>query len=258
LKYNPQSLRFGSYETWFDRSHNTVLDVLSMTGLIGFITYAGVFAMLFYSVWRAFRKGWIDLPLASVLVALPVAYFVQNLFVLDDFCILERAAPATEIRTIYESNAPVFAETSTAGFRATPKQLIWADDEGLWMRDSFGNSVLGINGYAPGLVERSVAYIRANEDVQKVIVYNDNGGDEVRKSGKYQQRLYTSPDFDWNQKMRTMNAFTGHYLVIDAPPVDQTSFFAKYFTTCIPVYQDIDKYMRATVYDCRKAPPIVL
>jgi hypothetical protein len=116
----------------------------------------------------------------------------------------------------------------------------------------------GINGYAPGLVERSVAYIRANEDVQKVIVYNDNGGDEVRKSGKYQQRLYTSPDFDWNQKMRTMNAFTGHYLVIDAPPVDQTSFFAKYFTTCIPVYQDIDKYMRATVYDCRKAPPIVL
>jgi O-antigen ligase/tetratricopeptide (TPR) repeat protein len=83
LKYNPQSLRFGSYETWFDRSHNTVLDVLSMTGLIGFITYAGVFAMLFYSVWRAFRKGWIDLPLASVLVALPVAYFVQNLFVFD-------------------------------------------------------------------------------------------------------------------------------------------------------------------------------
>jgi hypothetical protein len=40
----------------------------------------------------------------------------------------------------------VFAETSQAGFRATPKQLVWADDEGLWMRDSAGNPVLGVYG----------------------------------------------------------------------------------------------------------------
>jgi hypothetical protein len=83
LKYNPQSLRFGNYETWFDRSHNTIMDVLSMTGVVGFITFAGMYVMLFYSVIKAFRKKWIDLTFASILTGLPMAYFVQNLFVFD-------------------------------------------------------------------------------------------------------------------------------------------------------------------------------
>ncbi len=82
-KYNPQSLRFGYYETWFDRSHNSVLDVLAMTGLFGFVTFAAIYISLFWLVIRAFRKGWIDTPVASILVSLPVAYFVQNLFVFD-------------------------------------------------------------------------------------------------------------------------------------------------------------------------------
>lgn len=82
-KYNPKSLRYGQYETWFDRSHNTILDVLSMTGLLGFLTFAGIFIALFYTSWRAYRKGWIDLPIAAILFGLPVGYFVQNLFVFD-------------------------------------------------------------------------------------------------------------------------------------------------------------------------------
>jgi O-antigen ligase/tetratricopeptide (TPR) repeat protein len=81
--YNPESLRFGYYETWFDRSHNTIMDVLSMTGLFGFVTFAAIFIALYWSVFRARRRGWIDIPVTSVLVALPVAYFIQNLFVFD-------------------------------------------------------------------------------------------------------------------------------------------------------------------------------
>lgn len=83
LKYNPISLRFGSYETWFDRAHNTVLDVLSMTGIFGFLTFFGIYIAIFYATWRAYRKKWIDLPIAAILFSLPVAYFVQNLFVFD-------------------------------------------------------------------------------------------------------------------------------------------------------------------------------
>jgi O-antigen ligase/tetratricopeptide (TPR) repeat protein len=82
-KYNPVSLEYGYYETWFDRAHNTVLDTLSMTGIFGFITYFAIFATLFYVVWRAYKKSWIDLPVAAVFVALPIGYFVQNLFVFD-------------------------------------------------------------------------------------------------------------------------------------------------------------------------------
>lgn len=115
-----------------------------------------------------------------------------------------------------------------------------------------------VNGHAPGLVARAAAHIAADPAITRVVVYNDNGGDEVRKTGKYEKRLYTSPDFDWRDKARTMNAFSGHYLVIDTPPVDPASMFAAYFATCIPVYQDTDRYMHATIYDCRQAPPIVL
>ncbi|MFH1973874.1 MAG: O-antigen ligase family protein [Patescibacteria group bacterium] len=82
-KYNPESLHYGYYETWFDRSHNTIMDVLSMTGLFGFVTYVALFIALFTSVIRAYRKKWIDAPVASVLIGLPVGYFVQNVFVFD-------------------------------------------------------------------------------------------------------------------------------------------------------------------------------
>ncbi len=82
-KYNPISLRYTLYETWFDRAHNTVLDVLSMTGILGFVTFVSIFVSIFYAAWKAQKKGTIDLPLAALLFALPVAYFVQNLFVFD-------------------------------------------------------------------------------------------------------------------------------------------------------------------------------
>lgn len=82
-KFNPESLRYGTYETWFDRAHNTVMDVLSMTGLLGFLTFFGIYLVIFLSTWRAYRRGWIDLPIAAILFSLPIAYFVQNLFVFD-------------------------------------------------------------------------------------------------------------------------------------------------------------------------------
>lgn len=83
LHYNPMSLRFSYYETWFDRAHNEVLDVLSMTGLLGFITYASIWITIVVATYRAYRKGWIDEPVAAIFVGLMVAYFVQNLSVFD-------------------------------------------------------------------------------------------------------------------------------------------------------------------------------
>lgn len=83
LKYNPASLRYSQYETWFDRSHNTVMDVLSMTGIVGFIGFTGLYLALFWSLYRAYRAGRLDAISFSLLVGLPVAYFVQNVFVFD-------------------------------------------------------------------------------------------------------------------------------------------------------------------------------
>ena len=67
---------------------------------------------------------------------------------IDDFAIISRALPDNEVMSIYESDAPIFAKTSTFSFRATPQGLVWADDEGLWMRNSTGGTVLGAYGGA--------------------------------------------------------------------------------------------------------------
>lgn len=83
---------------------------------------------------------------------LPAAMYVgrasnaSNWFngMIDDLCILPYVADAALIRSIYESNAPVFAESSVYVFRASAQGLISGDDEGLWIRDMAGNPVLGV------------------------------------------------------------------------------------------------------------------
>lgn len=65
--------------------------------------------------------------------------------VMDDLVILDRAMSADEVRAIYESNAPVFAETSTWSFKST-SNLVWADAEGFWTIDSSGNAAFGVSG----------------------------------------------------------------------------------------------------------------
>jgi hypothetical protein len=72
-----------------------------------------------------------------------VPYYSNGLY--DDVVTVNRAISEDEIRAIYESNAPVFGETSTFQWRAA-NNLVWADSEGLWMLDAAGNAVLGASG----------------------------------------------------------------------------------------------------------------
>jgi len=81
--YNPQSLRSGYYETWFDRAHNTVMDVFSMTGLFGALTFLAIWIGIYYTVIMSRRKKIIDIPTTAVLLGLPAGYFLQNIFVFD-------------------------------------------------------------------------------------------------------------------------------------------------------------------------------
>lgn len=64
---------------------------------------------------------------------------------IDDFVILDRVVSADEVRTIYESNAPLFAETSNWQWRSA-NTLVWSDSEGLWAQDISGNAAFGVSG----------------------------------------------------------------------------------------------------------------
>jgi tetratricopeptide (TPR) repeat protein len=125
--FNPESLRFGAYETWFDRAHNTVMDVLSMTGLIGFVTFFGIYVAIFISTWQAYRKKWIDLPIAAILFSLPIAYFVQNLFVFDhpagfsmSYLLFALIIAATKGEFIGERDPEIAKEKKEEGRRDAP------------------------------------------------------------------------------------------------------------------------------------------
>lgn len=71
---------------------------------------------------------------------------------IDEVAIINRALPPSEILAIYESDAPVFAETSTFSFRVGGS-LVWGDNEGLFARDTDGTAafaVVGVDGKSWG------------------------------------------------------------------------------------------------------------
>jgi len=68
---------------------------------------------------------------------------------IDEFVLLDYAADAKLIRSIYESNAPVFAESSVVSFRAPTKSQIWVDEFGFWAKGQSGGEAFGIFGGDP-------------------------------------------------------------------------------------------------------------
>lgn len=110
-----------------------------------------------------------------------------------------------------------------------------------------------INGHAPKLLENAVEYIKNNSDIQKVTVYNDNGGKEVQDTGKYRKRLYFDPKLNILKKIRSFNEYKEHYFILDIPHLNPDSIYQDYFDTCSIIYQESDKKIIATIYDCKDA-----
>jgi len=69
---------------WYDRAHNIFFDYLIMTGVLGFLAFVSIFAILF---WRLLMKRGGALVSnvwgRALLVAMPVGYLVQGLVLFD-------------------------------------------------------------------------------------------------------------------------------------------------------------------------------
>lgn len=113
------------------------------------------------------------------------------------------------------------------------------------------------NGSAPKLLAHAVEYIENNPDIHMVTVYNDNGGNEIKATGKYRKRLYVDPMFDPKDKIIALNEYKEHYFVLNIPRLDPHSVYQKYFDSCTIIYTEKDKSISAIIYDCRNAPDIV-
>lgn len=91
-------------QTWFDRAHSIYFDYLAETGILGFLSYFGIFAVLFTFLAKKFRaddKKRNEMAQGaetavhrhalafriqqSLLIAIPVAYLVQGIVIFDVF-----------------------------------------------------------------------------------------------------------------------------------------------------------------------------
>lgn len=113
-----------------------------------------------------------------------------------------------------------------------------------------------VNGDSKYVAKEVLSYIQNNNDIEMVTVYNDNGGWNVQAMGKYRKRLYIDPKFDVNEKVRTLNKYKEHYMVLDIPHIDKDTAYAKYFDSCRLDFSSTSKYISGHVYDCRKAPDL--
>jgi 4-amino-4-deoxy-L-arabinose transferase-like glycosyltransferase len=111
-----------------------------------------------------------------------------------------------------------------------------------------------INGSTPELVKEATTFIVENEDIKKVTVYNDNGGNEIRNTGKYRKRLYIDPKFDVEDKIGNLNKYKEHYLVIDIPKINPESIYMEYFNSCQSIYEKQSGKISANIYDCKNTP----
>jgi tetratricopeptide (TPR) repeat protein len=68
---------------WYDRAHNIVADTLAMGGILGMLSYLGLFAGAFYVLWKKFLAGQLYFITAGVFTVLLFSYFFQNLTVFD-------------------------------------------------------------------------------------------------------------------------------------------------------------------------------
>ncbi|MDP3836783.1 MAG: O-antigen ligase family protein [bacterium] len=91
-QFNPEFFNYSTTETYFDRAHNNLIDIVSTTGLVGLFAYLSIFIAALMAWLKAVKRhAYRVLPGSEgtamrellVMAALLTAYFIQNLAVFD-------------------------------------------------------------------------------------------------------------------------------------------------------------------------------
>jgi len=74
---------YSKTEIWFDRAHNTLVDMASTMGILGLLSYLGIFIATYFALFNFFKKEFLTAKVFIILVLLFFTYFFQNIFVFD-------------------------------------------------------------------------------------------------------------------------------------------------------------------------------
>ncbi len=81
--YDPSSpTTMGGGEYWYDKAHNVVAETAATSGILGLLSYLGIFVTVFIILIKRFFKKK-DFWLPAIFSSLLMAYFLQNLTVFD-------------------------------------------------------------------------------------------------------------------------------------------------------------------------------
>ncbi|MDP2599069.1 MAG: O-antigen ligase family protein [Candidatus Liptonbacteria bacterium] len=72
-------------ETWFDRAHSIYFDYLSETGILGLLSFLGIFAVLYWGLLRGgtAEGGSVSVLERMLMIAIPIGYLVQGVAIFD-------------------------------------------------------------------------------------------------------------------------------------------------------------------------------
>lgn len=82
--YQPEFLELGWGETWFDNAHSAVFNTLATQGTVGLVSYLFLFIAPLCTLWRAYRRGFVDKHVACVGTAFLLGHFTHNAFVFEN------------------------------------------------------------------------------------------------------------------------------------------------------------------------------
>ena len=82
--YSPNYFVPGTgYGAWFDRAHSVVFDYLAETGVVGLVSYLGIFITFFWQFAKSNLKNRTPFIVSALILAIPVMYLVQGLALFD-------------------------------------------------------------------------------------------------------------------------------------------------------------------------------
>lgn len=82
--FDPIYYSLASSEPYFDRAHNSFLDILAATGLMGALAWLTLIVCLYYYLWQGYKSGRLTRGELILFNSLAAAYFVHIFFVFDD------------------------------------------------------------------------------------------------------------------------------------------------------------------------------
>ncbi len=81
--FPPEFIKNPGSELWFDRAHNSVVDVAVASGTVGLLFYLTLFITAFYMLWAKFKSSKKYKNIYALMIIILVMYIMQNIFVFD-------------------------------------------------------------------------------------------------------------------------------------------------------------------------------